>query len=185
MQEGGDLVCCAVAGSAELRAALLGGTCPRKAVEQLLEAGEAWGNLRFLREVPQDDSPESVHTFTADIAEQPDDEGAWQPSHALLAPMRNSAGRKLDRDAVGRRTVQTAGFRRAGLATCWTFRRAGRGSSLLNARRHEEAEARMQRLEREHELPAPRTSPSGTAASSALPHPRPGTTRLVPAWPTR
>ena len=42
VQEDGDLRCCATAGSEELREALLGNTCPRKAVEELLEAGEAW-----------------------------------------------------------------------------------------------------------------------------------------------
>lgn len=150
VQEGGDLVCCAVAGSEELRAALLGGTCPRKAVEQLLEVGEAWGNLRFLREIPEDDSPESVHTFTPDIAVKPEDEDAWQPSYALLAPMRNSAGELIGMLSVDEPSDGRVPPRWVGDVLDMFAEQAG--FALLNARRHEEAAARMARLEREHEL---------------------------------
>lgn len=148
VQEGGDLVCCAVAGSGELRAALLGGTCPRKSVEQLLEVGEAWGNLRFLRENPEDDSPGSAHTFPSDTAAQPED--AWQPSYALLAPMRNSAGELIGMLSVDEPSDGRIPPRWVGDVLDMFAEQAG--FALLNAKRHEEAAARMARLEREHEL---------------------------------
>lgn len=151
VQEGGDLVCCAVAGSEELRAALLGGTCPRKAIEELLEAGEPWGNLRFLRDVPMDDSAQSVHVFTPEhLLDRPDDDGVWQSTHALLAPMRNSAG-----ELIGLLSVDDPSDGRIPprwVADVLDMFAEQAGFALLNAKRHEEAEARMQRLEREHEL---------------------------------
>lgn len=150
VQEDGDLRCCAVAGSEELRAAMMGGTCPRKAIEELLEAGEPWGSLRFLREIPEQDPDEGVHTFTHDIEVRPDDETAWHPDFGLLAPMRNSAG-----ELIGVLSVDDPADGRIPplwVADVLDMFAEQAGFALLNARRHEEAAARMVRLEREHEL---------------------------------
>jgi diguanylate cyclase (GGDEF)-like protein len=150
VQTDGDLVCCAVAGSEEMRAALLGGTCPRKAIEELLDAGESWGSLRFLQDIPTDDSPESVHVFTPDIVARPEDEHAWLPTHALLAPMRDSAGELIGMLSVDDPSDGRIPPRWVGDVLELFAEQAG--FALLNARRHEAAEARLARLEQEQEL---------------------------------
>ena len=149
VQDDGDLRCCATAGSEELREALLGGTCPRKAVEDLLEAGEAWGNLRFVRELTEETVPEGIHTHTADIDARPEDAERWQPEYALLAPMRDNSG-----ELIGMLSVDDPEDGR--IPAPWVrdvldmFAEQA-GFAILNARRHEEAAARMARLEQEHE----------------------------------
>lgn len=149
VQDDGDLSCCATAGSEELREALLGNTCPRKAVEDLLEAGEPWGNLRFVRELTEDTTPEGIHTFAANIDSSPEDTERWQPDYALLAPMRDGAG-----ELIGMLSVDDPDDGR--IPAPWVrdvldmFAEQA-GFAILNARRHEEAAARMARLEQEHE----------------------------------
>ncbi|MBS2965609.1 diguanylate cyclase [Actinocrinis puniceicyclus] len=149
VQDDGDLMCCAVAGPPEMREALLGNTCARKPLEDLMQSAEAWGNLRFIRGLEDAAIPEGVHSFPAGIEPQPRDGECWQPDYALLAPMRDSAGEligllSVDDPSDGRipapwvRDVLDLFAEQAGFA-------------ILNARRHEEAAARMARLEQEHQ----------------------------------
>jgi diguanylate cyclase (GGDEF)-like protein len=151
VQDDGDLRCCAVAGPEELSAALLGGTCARKTIEDLLKIGEAWSDsLRFIRNLPGDDPPEGVHLFTPDIDARPEDPGAWQPDFALLAPMRDGAGELIGLLSVDDPSDGRIPPRWVGDVLDMFAEQAG--FAILNARRHEEATARMARLEREHEL---------------------------------
>lgn len=149
VQDDGDLRCCATAGPEELREALLGNTCPRKAIEELLEGAEAWGNLRFVRELTDDTTPEGIHTFPAGIDSRPDEAELWQPEYALLVPMRDGSG-----ELVGMLSVDDPSD--GHIPAQWVrdvldmFAEQA-GFAILNARRHEEAAARMARLEQEHE----------------------------------
>ncbi|HEV2343068.1 MAG TPA: GGDEF domain-containing protein [Actinocrinis sp.] len=151
VQDDGDLRCCAVAGPDELRAALLGGTCARKTIEDLLKVGEAWSdNLRFIRELSSDEPPEGIHLFVPDIDARPEDADAWQPDYALLAPMRDNGGELIGLLSVDDPSDGRIPPRWVGDVLDMFAEQAG--FAILNARRHEEAAARMARLEREREL---------------------------------
>lgn len=151
VQDDGDLRCCAVAGPDELRVALLGGACARKTIEDLLKVGEAWSdNLRFIRELSSDEPPEGVHLFVPDIDARPEDADAWQPDYALLAPMRDNGGELIGLLSVDDPSDGRIPPRWVGDVLDMFAEQAG--FAILNARRHEEAAARMARLEREREL---------------------------------
>ncbi len=149
VQENGDLLCCAVSGPDELRAALLGDTCERKAVEELLGSGEPWfsSSLRFIRDLTPDGAPEGVRVFMPGFAARPGDAGAWQPDFALLAPMRDSDGELIGMLSVDDPSDGRIPPRWVGDVLDMFAEQAG--FAILNARRHEEAAARMARLELE------------------------------------
>ena len=150
VQDDGDLLCCATAGPEQLREALVGNTCARKAIEELLEAGEEWvGNLRFVRDLMADDAPEGVHIFLADIDARPEDIEAWQPDYGLLVPMRDGAAELIGMLSVDDPSDGRIPPRWVGDVLDMFAEQAG--FAILNARRHEEAAARMARLERERE----------------------------------
>jgi diguanylate cyclase (GGDEF)-like protein len=148
VQDDGDLVCMATAGSDELRAALLGTICARKAIEEMMAGGEAWGSLRFVRDL-MTDAPEGVYVFLADIEPRPQDEGAWQPDFGLLAPMRDASGELIGMLSVDDPEDGRIPPRWVGDVLDMFAEQAG--FAILTARRHEEAAARMARLESEHE----------------------------------
>ena len=148
VQDDGDLVCRATAGPEELRAALLGKVCSRKASEELLEAGEAWGSLRFVRDLSTN-APEGVYVYLVESDVNPDDQNAWHPDFGLLAPMRDSAGELIGMLSVDDPSDGLIPPRWVGDVLDMFTEQAG--FAILNARRHEEASARMARLERERE----------------------------------
>jgi diguanylate cyclase (GGDEF)-like protein len=152
VQEDGDLVCCATAGPDELREALLGNTCARKAIEELLESGEEWGEsrLRFVRNLAADGGgADGVHIFLANIDARPEDPEAWQPDYGLLVPMRDGAGELIGMLSVDDPSDGRIPPRWVGDVLDMFAEQAG--FAILNARRHEEAAARMAKLERERE----------------------------------
>jgi diguanylate cyclase (GGDEF)-like protein len=149
VQDSGDLRCCAVAGPPEMRETLLGNTCARKPLEDLMASAEAWGNLRFIRNLDDASVPDGVHAFPAGIESRSQDAELWQPDFALLVPMRDSTG-----ELVGLLSVDDPSDGR--IPAPWVrdvldlFAEQA-GFAILNARRHEEAQARMARLEQEHQ----------------------------------
>lgn len=149
VQESGDLLCCATAGSDELREALLNRSCARKVIEAVLESGEAWGNLRFVRDLSTD-PPEGLHLFLPEVgADSADDEAVWRADYGLLAPMRDANG-----DLIGMLSVDDPSDGRVPprwVGDVLDMFAEQAGFAILNARRHEEATARMEKLEREHE----------------------------------
>ena len=148
VQDDGDLVCRATAGSEQLRDALLGMVCARKAVEEMLEAGESWGNLRFVRDLSTN-APEGVYVFLVESDVDPQDQGAWQPDFGLLAPMRDSAGELIGMLSVDDPSDGRIPPRWVGDVLDMFAEQAG--FAILNARRHEEAAVRMAGLESERE----------------------------------
>jgi diguanylate cyclase (GGDEF)-like protein len=148
VQDDGDLVCRATSGPEDLRTALLGKVCARKAVEEMLEAGEAWGSLRFVRDLSTN-APEGVYVYLVASDVNPDDQNAWQPDFGLLAPMRDSAGELIGMLSVDDPSDGRIPPRWVGDVLDMFTEQAG--FAILNARRHEEASARMARLERERE----------------------------------
>jgi hypothetical protein len=146
VQDDGDLVCRATSGPEDLRTALLGKVCARKAVEEMLEAGEAWGSLRFVRDLSTN-APEGVYVYLVASDVNPDDQNAWQPDFGLLAPMRDSAGELIGMLSVDDPSDGRIPPRWVGDVLDMFTEQAG--FAILNARRHEEASARMARLERE------------------------------------
>ncbi|MGH6656920.1 MAG: diguanylate cyclase [Actinocrinis sp.] len=148
VQESGDLLCCATAGSEELRETLLGNSCSRKAIESVLESGEAWGSLRFVRDLSSD-PPEGLLIYLPDIDGDPRDGGVWRADYGLLAPMRDASA-----DLIGMLSVDDPSDGRVPprwVGDVLDMFAEQAGFAILNARRHEEATARMEKLEREHE----------------------------------
>lgn len=147
IQEDGDLACVVTSGSEALRAALQGTVCSRKAVEKMMESGEAWGTLRFVRDL-QEAVPDAP-VFLAAPRVPPDVEQAWQPRYGLLAPMWDTAGElvgmiSVDDPADGLMPPRWV----ADVLEMFTEQAA---IAILNARRHDEAVRRMATLEREQE----------------------------------
>jgi diguanylate cyclase (GGDEF)-like protein len=149
VDHGGDLSCRAAAGPEEMRDALLGNNAARAAIEELLESGERWGNLRFVRIPTVDDAPEGVPIYLADTPAAADDEGAWKPDYGLLAPMWDSAG-----ELIGLLSVDDPSDGRIPphwVADVLDMFAEQAGFAILNAQRHEEARTRMAGLEKERE----------------------------------
>lgn len=147
VQPDGDLKCTYIVGSDELRAALLGNTCERTGVERLLKNGQPWGSLRFVDSAAMEE--DGVHHYIPETGFDASDPAAWKPEYGLLAPMYDHKGEllgmlSLDEPADGRMPqpwvteVLEAFTEQAAIA-------------IVNANRHEAANARMQRLERERE----------------------------------
>lgn len=146
VREDGELTCVVVAGPEDMRAELLHNTCPRKSIEQLLDFGEPWGQLRFLRHLPEDVAGE-VHVYYSDSAVSVAEPDAWLPEYNLLAPMYDGTG-----DLVGVLSIDTPSTGR--IPPQWVFEvlemfTEQASIAIINARRHEAAQRRMARLEQE------------------------------------
>ena len=151
VQEDGDLHCLVTAGPPELAAELLGGTCARRTIEKILDSGEVWGSLRFIRDFTEAVVPEEgVHMYTPELRpSDPDDPDAWKPDYGLLAPMRDTSG-----DLIGMLSIDDPADGR--IPPRWVVEvlemfTEQAGIAILNARRYDEAERRMALLERERE----------------------------------
>jgi len=147
VRDDGDLGCTVVAGSDQVSEALLGQVIPRKSIERLLELGEHWGQLRFLRELPAEiagEVPVAASTAYMPPCDEPD---AWLPEFELLAPMYDGTG-----DLVGVLSIDSPDTGR--IPARWVFDvlemfTEQASIAITNARRHEAAERRMARLEQE------------------------------------
>jgi diguanylate cyclase (GGDEF)-like protein len=151
VQEDGDLHCLVTAGPPELAAELLGNTCARRTIEKILDSGEAWGSLRFIRDFTEAVVPEEgVHMYTPERRPgAPDDADAWRPDYGLLAPMRDASG-----DLIGMLSIDDPADGR--IPQRWVVEvlemfTEQAGIAIFNARRHDEAERRMAVLEQERE----------------------------------
>jgi diguanylate cyclase (GGDEF)-like protein/PAS domain S-box-containing protein len=92
----GDLHVVAVAGSDEIRTALLGTHSPRRSWEAMLEAAAPWGELRFFDHRAQRPAGAEAMRFYVPALPVPEaeDEG-WHPEDALFAPLVDSDGELL------------------------------------------------------------------------------------------
>lgn len=80
-----DLRCIAAIGPQEMKDELLGGTCPREAIEQILTRGTAWGSLRFIANIAD---VNGTDIYIPPAAEAPlADPDIWFPEYGLLAPL--------------------------------------------------------------------------------------------------
>jgi diguanylate cyclase (GGDEF)-like protein len=147
VRDDGDLTCTVVAGSDKVSAELLGATIPRKSIERLLELAERWGQLRFLRRLPDELASELPTAFDTAFVPPGDESDAWLPDFELLAPMHDATG-----DLVGVLSVDSPSTGR--IPARWAFDvmemfTEQASIAITNARRHEAAERRMARLEQE------------------------------------
>jgi len=133
----------AVIAPPEVRAKLLGATCPRAALLAHLAGGEAWGSLRFRSGFETTDGV-VTHQPEYEPLDAPD---AWLPQYELDAPLYESDGElvgvlSMDRPRDGRipppwvNEILELFAEQAVIA-------------ILNARRHEQALRAMRSLERE------------------------------------
>jgi diguanylate cyclase (GGDEF)-like protein len=146
VDEDGDLVCTVVSGPEEARDALMGTSCPRKSMERMLELGEDWGQLRFLRALPEEVADEVLVAMPDEMprSSEPD---AWLPEYLLLAPMYDGAAElvgvlSVDSPSTGRVPPRWV------LDVLEMFTEQA-SIAITNQRRHEAAEKRMLRLEQE------------------------------------
>ena len=75
----------AVAGSEEARTVLLGTSVPMEAFEKMLNACDAWGELRFLDHRRHAEVGRDIPEWTPPTLPS-DDPGAWHPDDGLFAP---------------------------------------------------------------------------------------------------
>jgi diguanylate cyclase (GGDEF)-like protein/PAS domain S-box-containing protein len=92
VQPDGDLRVSAIAGPPEARAALLGKTVPRQAVDELMSRSQPWGGLRF---VPHGEPAVGRSCEWVAPVDPPADPEAWHPEDALFALMHGSGGELL------------------------------------------------------------------------------------------
>jgi len=133
----------AVVGLPEVRAKLLGTTCPRAALLEHLAGGEAWGALRFRL---SSETTEGITTYSRQF-EPLDVPDAWRPYYELNAPLYEADGElvgmlSMDRPRGGR------------IPPAWVNEILELFAeqaviAILNARRHEQALRAMEKLERE------------------------------------
>ena len=133
----------AAIGAPEMRAALLGTTCRRAALEEHLTAGEAFGSLRF---VVGPGTTEGITSYWPEF-EPLDAPDAWLPHYELNAPLRAPDGElvgmlSMDQPRGGRIPVPWVNEILEVFAEQAVI-------AILNARRHEESLRAMDSLERE------------------------------------
>ena len=87
-------VVAAVCGPDEVREALLSRRQGRAGWQELLEAGEPWGRLRFLDHARSVDDPADILSWVPDM-EVSDDPEAWHPEDALFAMLEGAGGEPL------------------------------------------------------------------------------------------
>lgn len=93
-----ELTVVAVAGSDEIRTALLGTHSPREAWAAMLAAGTPWGELRFLDHRNQRPAgTEDMHFYVPDlpVPQSGGHDEAWHPEDALFAPLLDGDGSLL------------------------------------------------------------------------------------------
>jgi len=90
----GDLHVVSVAGSDEVREALLGSHSSRSAWNAMLTAATPWGDLRFLdHETQIPDEADGMQIYVPPLPVPDDDHGGrWHPQDALFAPMISADG---------------------------------------------------------------------------------------------
>ncbi len=156
VREDGDLHCRAIAGPCELAEALLGNVCARRSVEKLLDTAEPWGSHWLLRDTPLGSVPGGIpfaagpqeKAEEAEDAAGPDAE-AWLYGYSLMAPMRDAAGELVGILWLG--DPEDGRIPPAWVGDVLEMFTEQAAIAILNARRHDESERRLARLEQERE----------------------------------
>ena len=96
VRSGGDLRCVAAVGPPEMRATLLGSTCERAQINELMARGETWGTLRFVHDLDEEGAGLGITVWTPQGSESEScGRGTWRPAYGLLAQMYSPTGQLL------------------------------------------------------------------------------------------
>ena len=149
VRSNGDVETTNVAGPDSLQA-MIGKASPGTVMKRAMEDAEEWGRLRFLRNLDTFLEENVLVHLPEDVPRESPDPDAWLQDYSLLAPM-YGPGEEL----VGLIAVDVPSDGK--MPKAWVLEIleafAEQASiAIVNANRHEQATARMARLEREREL---------------------------------
>lgn len=149
VRPGGDLEITNVAGPDSLREMMVGNFVPGPVMKRAMQDAEEWGRLYFLRSFEAfEDENVPVHT-PEESPEDSVDPDTWLKDYGMMAPMYGPGD-----DMVGVISVDVPSDglipRPWVLEVLEAFAEQA-AIAIVNANRHEQATARMQRLERERE----------------------------------
>jgi diguanylate cyclase (GGDEF)-like protein len=149
VRSNGDVETTNVSGPESLQA-MIGKASPGAVMKRAMEDAEEWGRLRFLRNLDaflEENVP--VH-LPEDVPRESADPEAWLQDYSLLAPM-YGPGEELV-GLIGVDVPSDGKMPRSWVLEILEAFAEQAAIAIVNANRHEQATARMARLEREREL---------------------------------